>query len=588
MTIDRSHPRPFLQRPWTSLDGPWSFELDSEGHHSGPSDPTFASTITVPFAPETPASGIEATGYVQQCWYQRTLGCAAAEDGEQVLLHFGGVDRIADVWIDGHHVGHHVGGYVAFSVDITDHAHPEAKIVVRAIDDAHDLEVPRGKQDWQPESHAIWYPRTTGIWKTVWVERVAMTRIADLTWRADVDAGTVSLQAHTAGPLIEGLQLRVKLGVDDRTLVDDHISVTGRTVERTFALGDQGFDDRMLLLWWPARPTLIDAELSLVAHGEVVDEARSYTALRSVGVVDGRLRLNGRPYPLRLVLDQGYWPQTGATPPDVDALRRDIELTKALGFNGARKHQKTEDARYFALADELGLLTWVEMPSAYRPSARSAAALASEWAEIVAAHRNHPSVIAWVPINESWGVHNCANDRSQRALIETLAHLTDALDGSRPVSANDGWETCGGSIVGVHDYTQDPDVLSKRYGDPDAIDADLVGRRHDGKAGDLDLRPADGRAVILSEFGGVALANEATGNEFSFGTDNWGYDRADSADDLLDRYQRQWAIVHASTGLAGACWTQLTDTYQEVNGLLRADRTPKADIAALRSATRGR
>ena len=382
--------------------------------------------------------------------------------------------------------------------------------------------------------------------------------------------------------------------------MDDSIAVTGRTMERTFPLGDGGFDDRFALVWWPTSPTLIDAELRLIRAGatgdptadptgdRTVDVVRSYTALRSVDVADGQLRLNGRPYPLRLVLDQGYWPETGATPPDVDALRRDIELTKALGFNGARKHQKIEDARYFALADQLGLLTWVELPSAYRPGPRTAAALLAEWSEIVAAHRNHPSVIAWVPVNESWGVPDCAHDPTQRALITALRDTTDALDGTRPVSANDGWETTGGDIVGIHDYDQDAGALRARYADLDAIDRLLTGRRDDGKTADLDQAPAGGRAVVLSEFGGVALAGDTDTDRGRFGTANWGYDTATSGDDLVRRYREQWAAVHASTGLAGACWTQLTDTYQEVNGLLRADRTPKADLDALRAATRGR
>lgn len=585
--IDPMHPRPFLRRDWTSLDGPWSFTLDPAGDHGRPDEPAFADEIIVPFAPETPASGVGATGFVQQCWYQRTLDCEPAVGDERVIVHFGGVDRIADVWVDGHHVGHHVGGYTVFSVDITDHARPGATLVVHAVDDAADLEVPRGKQDWKEVPHAVWYPRTTGIWKTVWLERVPATHVDAVRWTADTGAMTVTMQADIAGPRPEGLRLGVRLSVGSRLLVDDSVAVLGRTVERTFPLGDLGFDDRFTLVWWPAMPTLIDADLSLTAGDARIDTATSYTALRSVEVADGQFKLNGRPYPLRLVLDQGYWPDTGATPPDVDALRRDIELTKALGFNGARKHQKVEDPRYFALADQLGLLTWVEMPSAYRAGPRAAAALLAEWPEIVAAHRNHPSVVAWVPVNESWGVPGCEHDASQRALVCALRDLTDAIDGTRPVSANDGWETSGGAIVGIHDYDQDAATLTERYGEPDAVDRILTGRRADGKTADLDQVPAGGRAVVLSEFGGIALQTDA-GSGAAFGTDNWGYDQASSGDDLLARYRSQWAAVHASSALAGACWTQLTDTYQEVNGLLRADRTPKVDLDAMRAATRGR
>ncbi len=594
MTVDVHHPQPFLQRDWVSLDGEWDFHLDADAASRQPGDVEFDATITVPYAPETPASGIGPDvlqgAFVRACWYRRRLDLDAPTADDRVLVHFGGVDRIADVWItngDGsHHVAHHVGGYTTFSADVTDHLGPDAHLVVRAVDDPLDLEVPRGKQDWNAVPHAIWYPPTTGIWKTVWAERVPATRLTDVAWSADIDAMSVTMRATVAGPRPTDLRLGVRLEARGQLLVDDAITVTDTTVVRTFPLGDGGFDDRFSLVWWPASPTLIDAELILTADREL-DRVSSYTALRSVDVSDGQLRLNGRPYPLRLVLDQGYWPDTGATPPDVEALRRDIELTKQLGFNGARKHQKVEDVRYFALADQLGLLTWVEMPSAYEPGPRTAATLLSEWVDVVEAHRNHPSVIAWVPLNESWGVPACERDAQQRALITALRDATVALDGTRPVSANDGWETVGGDLVGIHDYDQDPAVLMQRWGDGASVAAVLTRRRPDGKTADLDQRSAGGRAVVLSEFGGIALATDTGGGE-RFGAANWGYDDAGTSDELLRRYRELWTVVHQSTALAGGCWTQLTDTYQEVNGLLTMDRTPKVDIEAIAAATRGR
>lgn len=595
MTTDPHHPRPFLQRGWSSLDGVWEFAIDSVAASRTPEEVVFDREITVPFAPETPGSGIGPAvldgGFVEGCWYRRRLAPEPVASGERLLVHFGGVDRVADVWVvDGagaHHLAHHVGGYTGFHVDVTDHLGPDAHLVVRAVDDPLDFEVPRGKQDWQPESHAIWYPPTTGIWKTVWYERVPATSIAEVTWCCDVDAMSVTMRAVVSGPRTDGTRLRVGLHARGRLLVDDDIAVTGPVVERTFPLGDGGFDDRFALVWWPASPTLIDAEMTLHSGGVELDRIASYTALRSVDVSHGQVRINGRPYPLRLVLDQGYWPDTGATPPDVDALERDIRLTRALGFNGARKHQKVEDLRYYALCDRLGLLCWVEMPSAYRPGPRTAARLLEEWGEVVRAHVNHPSVIAWVPLNESWGVPACETEPTQRRLVTALCDVAHALDGTRPVSANDGWETIGGEIVGVHDYDQDPAVLAARWGTDAAVDRSLAGRRSDGRLADLEQRPADGRAVILSEFGGVALATDTGENPTVFGTANWGYDNAESAEELLHRYRAQWAVVHASD-LAGACWTQLTDTYQEVNGLLTMDRVPKVDAARIEAATRGR
>ncbi|MDP9430098.1 MAG: glycoside hydrolase family 2 [Actinomycetota bacterium] len=573
-----AHPRPLLRRPWTSLDGEWQFAADPDLTGTG-GGVAFDRTIRVPYAPETPASGVHWTGPLHRAWYRRRLPGRAG--GRRTVLHFGAVDRVCDVWVGGAHVASHEGGYTPFHVDVTDQLGDDgAELVVRADDDPLDLEAPRGKQDWRDEPHAIWYPRTTGIWRTPWVEQVAVRHIADVQWRGDPRTLRVDVRVELAVPVSDA-RLHLRLRAGERLLVDDAVRVDGAVVERTVQVGDGGLDDRWGLLWWPGPdPVLLEAELALVADdGEVLDEAESYTALRSVEVGDGRLLVNDRPVPLRLVLDQGYWPGTGATPPDVAALRRDLQLTRALGFTGARKHQKTEDPRYLALADRMGLMVWAEMPSAYRPGPTASARLLREWADVVVAHRGHPSVVAWVPLNESWGVQEAAVDGRQRGLVRALAATADALDGTRPVSANDGWEALGGAILGIHDYAQDPALLADRYATGPDLERAATGRRPDGYLTDLDRAGVAGRAVVLSEFGGVALRDPAD--------QGWGYADATSAEDLLARYRAQWAAVHRSDALTGACWTQLTDTYQEVNGLLTMDREPKCDLDALRRATLG-
>ncbi|SFL89789.1 glycoside hydrolase family 2 protein [Geodermatophilus ruber] len=577
------HPRPLLRRPWTSLEGEWEFAADPEltGTVGGVA---FDRRIRVPYAPETPASGVHWKGPLRRAWYRRSLPAPAG--GRRAVLHFGAVDRICDVWVGGAHVARHEGGYTPFSVDVTDALGDGADVVVRADDDPLDLAAPRGKQDWRDEPHAIWYPRTTGIWRTPWLEQVPVRHIADVQWHVDPRTLRVDVRVEFAAP-VSGARLHLRLRAGDRLLADDAVRVDGAVVERTVQVGDGGLDDRERLLWEPGRGRLLDAELALVTDGgEVLDEVASYTALRSVEVDDGRLLVNGRPVPLRLVLDQGYWPDTGATPPDPAALRRDLELTRALGFTGARKHQKTEDPRYLALADRMGLLVWAEMPSAYRPGPTATARLLREWPEVVAAHRGHPSVVAWVPLNESWGVPDAERDVRQRALITALAASADALDGTRPVSANDGWEARGGSLLGIHDYEQDPATLAARYRSREDLERAATTRRGDGHLADLDRAGTAGRAVVLSEFGGVSLNARAIGGAADR-TEPWGYADASSPDDLLVRYRAQWAAVHASEALAGACWTQLTDTYQEVNGLLTTDRVPKCDPGELRRATLG-
>jgi beta-galactosidase/beta-glucuronidase len=576
------HPRPLLRRDaWTSLNGRWAFALDHDAAWATPADASFSDSILVPFAPETPASGVGDTGMYRACWYRRTFEAPRLAPGERLWLRFGAVDHEATVWVNGTRVAVHAGGYTPFGADVTDvlAAGGEQEVVVRAFDDPTDLEKPRGKQDWRPEPHIIWYPRTTGIWQTVWLEVVPSHHVAGLRWRADVGAWTLELEAHVGGPPREDLRLEVVLRAGESVLADDAWSVRGGEVRRRLGFADPGVrSERRELMWAPDHPTLLDAELRLVGPEGELDRVTSYTAMRSVAVEGERVLLNGRPFELRLVLDQGYWPESGLTAPDVAAIERDVELVRALGFNGVRKHQKVEDPRFLRVADERGLLVWGEMPSAYRFTRRSARRLVDEWAQVLERDASHPCIVAWVPFNESWGVPDLAGDDAQRDLVRGLYHLTKALDPDRPVLGNDGWEAVACDILGIHDYEQDADHLLARLTQPE--ESLLSRERFYGHLVLLDGEDRRGRPLMLTEFGGVAL----TAPSERQGT--WGYERADSGEDLLRRYGALMAAVHASD-FAGFCYTQLTDTYQEANGLLSADRRPKAPLAELAAATRG-
>jgi hypothetical protein len=577
------HPRPLLRRDaWTSLDGPWAFALDPEARWHRPTDVVYDAEIQVPFAPESPASGIGDTSFYRSCWYRRAVALPAPAPGARLLLHFGAVDHRATVWVNGAEVARHEGGYTPFSADVTDVLVPDGdqEIVVRAVDDPLDLEQPRGKQDWKAEPHSIWYPRTTGIWQTVWAEEVPASHVAEVGWRASVPEWTLDLAVRLGGEPRPGLRLEVTLRAGDRVLVEDRYSFEQGQLRRRILLKDPGVgDERRALAWRPEHPNLIQAELVLVdADGARLDEVASYTAMRSVRIEDDQLLLNERPYPQRLVLDQGYWPETGMTPPSVEALRRDVELAKALGFNGVRKHQKIEDPRFLRLADELGLLVWVEMPSAYAFSARAARRRTHEWTRIVEVYRSHPCVVAWVPFNESWGVPDLPHAPEQRNLVAALYHLTKALDPTRPVVGNDGWEAVASDVLGVHDYDH-PAVLGVRWAQlPDEL---LAAERPFGRRVLLEGATVGGRPMVLSEFGGVTMT------EGSQGPTTWGYDRAPDADAFLRRYRELLDVVRSLPRLCGFCYTQFTDTYQEANGLLRADRTPKAPLEEIAAITRG-
>jgi len=283
---------------------------------------------------------------------------------------------------------------------------------------------------------------------------------------------------------------------------------------------------------------------------------------------------------LRLVLDQGYWPETGLTAPDDNALRRDIELTLAMGFNGVRKHQKVEDPRYLAWADRLGLLVWEEMPSAYRFTSLSAKRLMAEWPDVVRRDASHPCIVAWVPFNESWGVPDLSDNRAQRDLVCALYHMTKTLDQTRPVVGNDGWESVCTDLVGIHDYESDPAVIANRYAAEEDVLRLFERERPHGRVLTLDGHPYQGQPLILSEFGGIAFATERPET-------TWGYARSEDSAAFAEMYHALLETVRSLKLFSGFCYTQFADTFQEANGLLTADRRPKFPIEQMWLATHG-
>ena len=587
------YPRPQLRRhPWVCLNGPWRFTYDDKIRFRVPGDvDAWPLEILVPYAPESVRSGIHDTGFHLACWYERDFELAPAaldSDGrptEHTYLHFGAVDYQAQVWVNGEFVAEHEGGHTPFSADIT-YALREVglqRVTVRVQDDPYDLEKPRGKQDWQLEPHAIWYPRTTGIWQTVWLERVANAHIASLRWTPNLERWEIALHAQMTSRLADELRLSVTLRIGDNVLASDDYGVIHQEVHRRIALSDPGVDDfRNELLWSPERPTLIAADLELKCNGVVVDRVSSYTALRSISAQREKILLNGRSYNLRLVLDQGYWPDTLMTAPSDAALRRDVELTKAMGFNGVRKHQKIEDPRYLYWADVLGLLVWEEMPSAYRFTGKAINRMLQEWAEVIARDRSHPCVIVWVPFNESWGVPDLSLVAAARDAVAALYHVTRTLDPTRLVIGNDGWESSATDIIGIHDYTSDPAHFRARYG-PEVKPQELVDRRWAaGRILTLDGFPHRGQPICLTEFGGIAQLNKDAGS-----SKEWGYAVAPDAATFEQRVTALIEVVRTTAMFSGFCYTQFADTFQETNGLLTADRTPKIPLAKITAAVRG-
>ncbi|HMH58274.1 MAG TPA: glycoside hydrolase family 2 TIM barrel-domain containing protein [Galbitalea sp.] len=589
---DGTYPRPQLVREqWSSLDGEWDFAYDDADRGlperwAERADGAFPLKITVPFVPESSASGIGDSTFHPIVWYRRSVSADMLPQGRRHILHFGAVDYSATVWVDGRLVATHLGGQVAFSVDITDSLEPGRDIhslVVRARDDVDDPEVPRGKQDWQLEPHVVWYRRSTGIWRSVWVESVSAQHVASLEWTTDLTAASVTVMIVLA------------LQPDDSTSIDIHLSLDGETLAQlTMTAGSvrsqvtielpalRNAQSRDAYLWSPENPHLIDAAIVVRRDGRAVDEVASYLGVRSTTVGAGAFRLNGIPYFVRSVLEQGWWDESHLTAPSPAHYRAEVEAIRELGFNAARIHQKTEDPRMLYWADRLGLLIWAESASAYAFSPRAVRLMITEWQEIVTQYCNHPSIVTWVPVNESWGVQDIAGSLPQREFVQALASLTRALDPSRPVVSNDGWEHVDSDLMTLHDYASDPELIRRRYADLGSVAAVLRGHGPQLRSPALSERQLErfdlGLApLMITEFGGISFA----------GADSWGYSVVTSDAEFTGALGDLFAAVLSSPVIAGFCYTQFTDTLQESNGLLGSDRSPKLPVETLRAMIMG-
>ncbi|MCA1219425.1 glycoside hydrolase family 2 protein, partial [Streptomyces sp. 8L] len=617
---DGSYPRPMLCRErWTSLDGTWEFGYDDadEGERaawfSKEAGGGFDREITVPFPPESPASGIGDTAPHPVVWYRRRIPHAALAPaeagGHRTLIHFGAVDHRARVWLDGRLVAEHTGGQTPFTADVTDAMRPDAAehvLVVRAEDDPADLAVPRGKQDWQERPHAVWYERTTGIWQSVWTETVPAQHITDLAWVPDPTHGVVAeltLARRPSRPLTVDVALRV----GDRVLAESSTVTAERRTRIDIAIPALGNGiDREDLWWRPESPVLVDARVVVRESGvsgpggasetsgtseapeasgfsEAADAVDSYFGLRSAAVGRGAFLLNDRPYYVRSVLDQGYRPNTLLASRGTAELRREVELIKAMGFNAVRVHQKAEDPRFLYWADRLGLLVWGETGAAYEYGTEAVELLTREWLDLVRRDRSHPSIVTWVPVNESWGLSDVAHSTAQRNYAAALAALTRALDPTRPVVSNEGWEHVDSDILGVHDYSGDAAVLTERYGDASGFAAVLAGPGPQGRTISLDERQsarfaAGDAPLMITEFGGLSLAGEK---------DEFFYTQTTSATQYARLLGELFGALRRSPLVAGFCYTQFMDTAQETNGLVFPDGTPKLPLETIRGIVTG-
>lgn len=576
------YPRPqFVRERWLNLNGEWDFEFDDgnvgERDRWQEGGRPFSRKINVPYCYQSELSGIGDTEFHDIVWYRRTFDLPADYNDHRILLHFGAVDYDARVWVNGKLVAIHEGGHTPFRADITDALMDgDNVLVVKAVDYSQDVTLPRGKQFWEEKSKGIFYTRTTGIWQTVWLEPVAKTHVSRVRITPDIDRNQVKLQAFVEG-WEAGLDvtLRATVTFEGRLVSEDVFTITRGTETRTIGIHD--FNDHGLGRWWsPEKPNLYDLSVRLFVDGQETDQANSYFGMRKISVEDGVVLLNNRPYEMRMVLDQGYFPTGLLTAPTDEDLKRDIELTKAMGFNGARKHQKIEDPRYLYWADRLGLLVWGEMANAYHFSESYVGRVTREWLEAIERDYNHPCIVAWVPINESWGVTNILVDDQQQQHALAMYHMTKSLDATRLVISNDGWELVKTDLVTIHDYEWRKDVLADRYSTVDKALSARPGNRWILVPG----YPYEGQPLLLTEFGGISFQKGSW--------EGWGYSGASDEADFEERLRNVIEPVSRTPLLQGFCYTQLTDVEQEINGLLTYDRQLKIPLETIREIVAGK
>lgn len=577
----QEYPRPqFVRKQWLNLNGEWNFAFDDENiglKNNWNTNPNFDKVINVPFTYQCEMSGINIQDFHDVVWYSKKVVLPESYTEQSLLLHFGAVDYKSDIWVNGVHVCTHEGGHVPFSIDVTNVMAKELDIVLRVEDPTNDLELPRGKQYWKERSESIFYTRTTGIWQTVWLEPVSKTNLSDVMLTPCLDTKKVKVEYEFEG-CVNNTQLGVKISFKGVEIINDTLTVKNNRGKRDFWLDQEvtvDWNHQESWTWSPENPELFDITFTVIKNNEVIDTVESYFGLRKVEIVDGQFLLNNRPYFQRLILDQGYWEESLLTAPSDEAFIKDIRLTKEMGFNGVRKHQKIEDPRYLYWADKMGLLVWAEMANAYVYSRKYVARITTEWMDAMKRDYNHPSIVAWTPLNESWGVDCIMNNKEEQAHATAMYWLTKSLDQTRPVISNDGWEHTQTDLLTIHDYEFKKEVLTKRY---ETIESTIASKPA-GRGLFAKGWAFEGQPIIVSEMGGISYQKSSW--------EGWGYSAAVSDEDFIERYYNVISPLIESPVVQGFCYTQITDVEQEINGLLTYAREPKVDLSIIREITLG-
>lgn len=573
------HPKlQFLRENWQNLNGEWNFAFDDQNLgeiNKWYKKEELKEKIVVPFTFETKVSGIADRSEHNFIWYQRSFEVNVTSE-KKVILNFAAVDYLCKVWINGHFVGSHQGAYDSFAFDISDFInYQETNNIVVKVEDSLSKTQPRGKQTYKKDNFLCWYSRTTGIWQTVWLEFMDENlQFEKIKITPDINKKEIELEYNFKADDFEAgeYKLLTKIEFEGRQINKFNFEISKKIHKYKIDLKDY---DNEIKLWSPDKPNLYDLEMIIYKDTKVVDKVSSYFGMREISIEGDKIYLNNQPLYQKLILDQGYWPGTSVTPPSDQALKKDVELIKEMGFNGARKHQKIEDDRFYYWADRLGLLVWAEIGSTYEFNDQAVEEFSQQWLQVVKKLYNHPSIITWVPFNESWGIEDVKQNKKQQNFTESIYYLTKSIDSSRPIIANDGWEHTISDIITFHDYVESTAKLKNTY--LDSIDKVLQNKKvfndqvyiDGGKFIMADGYQYQGQPIIFSEFGGIAFQDK----------EGWGYgEQVQSKEELSQRMNNLMQIIKEADYFQGYCYTQLTDVEQEKNGLLDENREYKLDL----------
>lgn len=563
----KDYPRPSLVRKsFELLNGVWDFRFDTL--NQGILDKWYMGftkehDILVPFSYNSIASGINLEERKDVVWYQKKF---TRNSTMNHILHIEGSDDYTMIYVNGVFIGENKGAYHRISFDIT-HALKDENLIVIRVQDDFNCDKPRGKQRWKNENFGCWYHETTGIWKTVWLEYVDKIYLKKIRFIPKLDERMLNVE-YELNQFQENLSIELKIEFNQQ-LISSSSSLIMRSSDRIVLSIKTDEDQFKISTWDVSHPNLYDVTIIIRDEHRTYDCVMSYFGVTKWTTKDKGIYLNDHQIYLKMILDQGYWHDTGLTPPSEEALIKDVLLIKEMGFNGVRKHQKIEDERFYYFCDVFGLYVWLEMPSAYEYNQTMINRVTQEWMIIVGNHLNFASIMSYVIFNESWGVPAIMTHSDQQLLTVGLYHLTKSIDSSRFVISNDGWEHTLSDLITIHNYVSEGHQLSFIY-----EDIHKVMRNEFVKDSHTRLVFADGysyqqQPIIISEYGGVA-----------FETDHgWGYGYGvKSKDELINRLKGLTKAIMDMKDVSGYCLTQLTDVEQEVNGLLNVYRIPKIEL----------